>query len=258
MTCAECRAALGGYVDGELSPLDSAAVSAHLTSCVSCTAEHSELLQMMRHIQEKLPPLQAPPALRDRIKASIARADSPRDSLRQEQSGRRWRPWLAAAGIVLAGGAGYLAGTRRTDSVVPSLADAVLSAHVRSLQPGHLTDIVSSDQHTVKPWFTGKLDYAPSVLRLETDGFPLAGGRLDYLPDRPVAALVYTRRSHVINVLSYPATTTGDVAPHLESKKGFQIANWSAGGMTWWVVSDLAADELRGFCSLLRERLAAP
>ena len=132
-------------------------------------------------------------------------------------------------------------------------ADALLTAHVRSLQQGHLTDVVSSDQHTVKPWFTGKLDFSPAVPRLESEGFPLVGGRLDYVGDRAVAALVYQRRAHIINVVTYPAESEKAVAPHLESHRGYQIANWSAGGMTYWVVSDLNADELRSFCTLMRE-----
>jgi anti-sigma factor RsiW len=126
------------------------------------------------------------------------------------------------------------------------------------LQQGHLTDVVSTDQHTVKPWFTGKLDFSPAVPRLESEGFPLVGGRLDYIASRPVAALVYQRRAHIINVLTYPSESAAAVAPHLETRRGFQIANWTAGGMAYWVVSDLNADELRTFCTLMREADAAP
>jgi anti-sigma factor RsiW len=129
----------------------------------------------------------------------------------------------------------------------------VLTAHVRSLQLGHLTDVVSTDQHTVKPWFTGKLDFSPAVPRLEADSFPLVGGRLDYVGGRAVAALVYKRRAHVINVMTYPVASDATAGLHLETHRGFQIANWSDGGMAYWVVSDLNADELRAFCALMRD-----
>ena len=257
-SCAEWQAQLSAYADGELASTDALAVAQHLSGCEACAREFNDLLQTMKTIHEQLPPLKAPDALRARVRSDLARAAFDSTPRLMSPSPRRWDQWLIAASLVLVSGSAYVAGARVAPSRPPSVGDAVLTAHVRSLQAGHLTDVASADQHTVKPWFTGKLDFSPAVARLESDGFPLVGGRLDYVADRPVAALVYSRRSHIINVLTYPAATGADVAPHLESRNGFQIANWTGAGMSYWVVSDLNADELRGFCALLREHTARP
>jgi anti-sigma factor RsiW len=149
-------------------------------------------------------------------------------------------------------GVAYGIGARSAPSSGTQMADAMLTAHVRSLQQGHLTDVISTDQHTVKPWFTGKLDFSPAVPRLEADSFPLVGGRLDYVGSRAVAALVYQRRAHIINVLTYPVES-GAADLKIETRRGFQIASWTVGGMAYWAVSDLNAEELRTFCTLMRE-----
>ena len=255
-SCTVWQAQLSAYADGELSTTDSLAVAQHVTGCKACAREFNDLLLAMKTIREQMPSLKAPNALRARVLADLARADFAAPARGAPRASARWNGWLVAATLVLVAGSGYLAGTRMAAPRTQSVDDAVLAAHVRSLQPGHLTDVSSTDQHAVKPWFTGKLDFSPSVARLDSSGFLLVGGRLDYLENRAVAALVYRRRSHLINVLSYPATRPGDVAPHLESKNGFQIANWSGRGIMYWVVSDLNAEELRGFCALLRERIA--
>ena len=256
-SCAEWQAQLSAHADGELAATDALALAQHLSRCEACAKEFNDLSQTMTTINEKLPPLKAPDGLRARVLADLTSADFGSAS-RRVSAARRPERWLMAASLVLVAGSAYVGGGRWAPSRAPSVSDAVLAAHVRSLQAGHLTDVASTDQHTVKPWFTGKLDFSPAVARLQPDGFPLVGGRLDYVADRPVAALVYSRRSHIINVLTYPAAARPDVAPHLESKNGFQIASWTIGAMSYWVVSDLNADEVRGFCSLLRDRIAAP
>ena len=246
---------LSAHIDGELDAGEARDVAAHLATCEACAAEYSLLLNTVESMHRNLPPLRAPNALRERVIADIHRpAAQPRE--RTLRAPRTYRTWAAAAAVVAMIGTAYAIGARTSSASSP--ADAVLTAHVRSLQQGHLTDVVSTDQHTVKPWFTGKLDFSPAVPRLESEGFPLVGGRLDYIANRPVAALVYQRRAHIINVLTYPSESAAAVAPHLETRRGFQIANWTAGGMAYWVVSDLNADELRTFCTLMREADAAP
>jgi anti-sigma factor RsiW len=139
-----------------------------------------------------------------------------------------------------------------------SITDDVLAGHVRSLLVDHLTDVATSDQHTVKPWFNGKIDFAPPVVDLARDGFPLQGGRVDYIGGRVVAALVYKRQSHIINVFVWPAAS-GETTTTLRtsaSRDGYNMTNWSAGGLTFWAVSDVNADDLTRFREAFSSRTA--
>jgi anti-sigma factor RsiW len=247
---------LSAHIDGELDAGEALDMAAHLATCETCATEYAVLLNTVESMRQHLPPLRAPTALRERVVAAIHTTAVPRG--RTFRAARSFRPWAAAATVAVMIGAAYGIGARTATPAATPTADAVLTAHVRSLQQGHLTDVASTDQHTVKPWFTGRLDFSPAVPRLESEGFPLVGGRLDYVANRPVAALVYQRRAHIINVLTYPSESVVAVSPRLESRRGFQIASWSAGGMAYWVVSDLNADELRAFCSLIRDGAVAP
>ncbi len=166
-----------------------------------------------------------------------------------------WRTWLRVA-LAPIGVAAIVFVTHSMSQ--PSLEDKitqdVVASHVRSLMvPNHLMDVPSSDKHTVKPWFNGKLDFSPSVVDLKEDGFVLAGGRLDYLSDRPVAALVYQRREHKINLLIWPSHEAADGKIKFTSRQGYSVFHWVSSGMNYWAVSDLNANELKQFSELIRQ-----
>jgi anti-sigma factor RsiW len=196
---------------------------------------------------------QAPTPLRERVTTAV-RAAEPRPSAPDRgRSGANWWQW-ATMGAVFASGA-VVAWTLSlflaAQGEIAQLSDDVVADHVRSLMAAHLTDVASSNQHTVKPWFNGKLDYTPPVRDLSQEGFPLVGGRLDYLDGRSVAALVYRRRLHTINLFVWPCDDTATSGSKRLIRRGYNIVNWCDGGMQFWAVSDLNAGELQTFTQLL-------
>jgi anti-sigma factor RsiW len=180
----------------------------------------------------------APGSLRSRVKHRL----SPRAAA-GVPTGPYWRGLAAAASLVLVLVGGWQAVTWRASVAEGEVAKQVLDAHLRSLQLAHLTDVASTDQHTVKPWFVGKLDFVPPVADLSAEGFPLVGGRLDVVGGRSVAALVYNRRRHVINLFVWPAEER-DAAPRSGTLRGYSWVRWTRHGMSFWAASDLAAPEL--------------
>ena len=255
MNCREVEARLGAYLDGELDASERAAVGAHLKTCAGCTAVLDRLRGVRTAVKNELAAYRAPDTLRMRVRDAVREAaptvSTPRTPL--------WT-WLAvaAAVVVTAIGSWKVASDR---AAATALADELLAAHVRSLLPGHLTDVPSSDQHTVKPWFNGKLDFSPPVPDEAADGYPLVGGRLDYVGDRLVAALVYARRLHRINVFVWPgpAEPLAGEATRAE-RNGYRFVRWAAGGMVFWAVSDLDQAELDAFVRLVAraDSAAAP
>lgn len=207
---------------------DDEALAEHMLTCPSC------IMRIHANYYE------APPGLEDRIRQSIRREAAP---------GRGWRYMAVAASLLLAVSlAGNVALVRSRPGPRQMLASEVLSAHIRSLAGTHLLDVPSSDRHTVKPWFNGKLDFSPQVKSI--DGFPLLGGRLEYLEGHPAAALVYGRNKHIVNLFTWPSgTARGEAA---EVKNGYNLLTWSSDGMAFWVISDLNEAELRSFVSLYR------
>jgi len=238
MSCERVERDLGAYVDRELDVEGSMAIRDHLGTCAACrrqAAEHEALGRLVR----AAPYYSAPDRLRARVSAQTRRSTSM----------RRILTWAAAAVLVLSAGGGIA--VWRSASTGNAIADEVVNSHVRSLMANHLFDVQSTDQHTVKPWFLGKLDFSPPVADLASIGFPLVGGRLDYVGGRPVAALVYRRQNHAINVFVAPVRGDTAVRASARSVRGFHVHYWTRDGMAFWAVSDLNDAELTTFVRAL-------
>jgi mycothiol system anti-sigma-R factor len=238
---------ISAYLDGELLPEEMSALRDHLASCSECAAEYETLRGVTRRVKDGFDRPRAPDALRARIRSSLARGSSDAKPV-------QWRrvPAVAliAAGLAIAvlSSSVTLAVARRGDSSA-RIADDILASHLRSLMPGHLTDVTSNDTHNVKPWFNGRLDLSPNVPRLDSLGFPLVGGRLDYANGRAIAAVVYRRRQHVINVFSWPSTAASVRRATIE-ENGYHLVHWREGGFEYWVASDVNAADLQQFVDL--------
>jgi anti-sigma factor (TIGR02949 family) len=234
MMCADVARDLEPYVDRELDADSIAAIRAHVSACASCrqrVAERETLGRLVRSVPYRL----APDRLRARVVAQVQR----------KRSLHHLMTWAAAAVLIVSVGAGFMfvrSATIESDALVEDLVDS----HVRSLLAEHLFDVQSTDQHTVKPWFLGKLDFSPPVIDLAPAGFPLVGGRLDYISEQAVAALIYQRQKHTINVFVWPASNHGSGARE-RAIRGFNVRHWVRNGMSFWAVSDLNEAELNEF-----------
>jgi mycothiol system anti-sigma-R factor len=250
MSCDLSGTLLHAYFDGELDAVRAAEFERHLESCRECTATLGAAESMRSTLQRAQLYETAPAELRKKIRAelkvSVANTGAPPVSA--------WRWLAAAAAILLVTGVAWFAVPRsRTTSPESVTAAEVLDAHIRSLQPGHLTDVASTDQHTVKPWFDGKLDFIPPVRDFMDEGFPLIGGRLDVLGERNVAALVYGRRKHFINVFVWP-TKEADTPIHPPgSRQGYQWVHWRHQSMEFCAVSDVSAQDLHELAQLFNQ-----
>jgi anti-sigma factor RsiW len=253
MNCQDVHKLLHPYSDGELDLVRSLEVEEHLSSCTACAEQQTNLRSLHDALSSRSLYYSAPDALRARLQL----ATNPVTPQTRER--QTWlRPLALAAGILLLVGMSatlailFFRGANRATS---GLEDWVIASHVRSLQVNHLTDVVSSDRHTVKPWFRDKLDFSPQVPELAPQGFPLAGGRLDYLDGRAVAALVYQRGKHAINVFTWPATN-GDGSARDFDRQGFHIRAWQQASMNYWAISDVNEADLDQFVRLFREQTA--
>jgi anti-sigma factor RsiW len=255
MRCDDSRDALSAYVDGELLPEEAEVIRLHLASCRDCASEHESVVALSRRLKSDLPRLRAPDVLKARIRSALAQTDA------VEPAGRvrrvRWAGLIAAGVVVaaLSAGGSFVLARRGTS---PSIDAQVLSSHIRSLMPGHLTDVASNDLHNVKPWFNGRVDLSPVVPRLDSAGFPLIGGRLDYVGGRPVAAVVYMRRLHVINVFSWPVDDRAPRAAVVSTEKGYHLVRWRDDGAEFWAASDVSVPELDQFVALFARSESIP
>jgi anti-sigma factor RsiW len=240
MNCIDVRNLLAAHVDGELDLVRSMEIDKHIEQCDDCSVACARQLALgaaLRDTAQQTAPLE----LRHRIVTAI----------RKEAGGAAYPRWLGLAAALLVGmGLTWLMLPHQPASV--AMADEIVANHVRSMQADHLTDVETSDRHTVKPWFNGKLDFSPRVQDLAGDGFPLVGGRLDYLDHRPVAALVYRRDKHLINLFAWPAESS-DPVPSTDVR-GFHIIHWIQDGLVWCAVSDVESAQLNRFSALLQSR----
>ena len=253
MNCTDARNLVHAYLDGELDLMRQMEIDDHLRQCQACPPIYDSQRALQSALKEDGLYFTAPPRLQRQVRASIRAAAAP----------ARWRSWglsaqsigvaTAAAIIILAVAMGPMLSRR---SHGDQIAQEVVSAHIRSLMVNHLTDVPSSDQHTVKPWFAGKLDFSPAVIDLQADGFSLVGGRLDYVENRPVAALAYRRGAHVINLFVWPSASSGDTSETLDTRQGYNVVSWTSDHANSWAVSDLNPTELRQFAQLVRDRMA--
>ena len=255
MNCQETRNLIHAYLDGELDLVKSLEIEDHLQGCPDCSQIYKDQQALRAALNTDALYFRSPAPLRKQILAALRQAE-------KLDAGARWvLPWrwlgAAVALVALVFVAWSVTRSLSASSANDLLAQEVVASHVRSLMPNHLADVASSDQHTVKPWFSGKLDFSPVVVDLANQGFPLIGGRLDYVDNRPVAALVYRYQQHVINLFSWPAAGATDTAVTLETRQGYHLAHWIKSNMAYWAVSDLNETELQQFVQLV-QNLASP
>ena len=251
MNCKQAESLVAAYADGEVDELRSYSINRHLLGCAGCAANYQGMLELRARIRAEVPYFVASPALQARVRATIGAVQASVPP-RPRPAGDRWR-WLS--GGVLAGctasvfawmlGTTVLAWRANEDFAV-----AAVATHVRATLGDHLIEVASSDRHTVKPWLSARLDYSPPVQDLASEGFPLIGGRLDYLERRPVATLVYRYHTHTIDVFVRPETSRAPM-PELRTVRGFNVAHASGPSMDWLAVSDAEPAVLSSFVQRL-------
>jgi anti-sigma factor RsiW len=248
--CTEAQNLIESYVDGELDLGRNVEIEEHLGDCRTCAPLHQDALELRWRIREEVPYFRASPDLKQWVRAIAGEK-------REEPSRSRAPVWAwagaVAAVVLLTLVTAGLVRRAAESSREQMITQEIVADHVRSLMANHLTDVASTDQHTVKPWFNGKLDFAPPVDDFGAQGFPLVGGRLDYLDGRPVAALVYQLGKHPINLFVWTAPEKYVEKATRQAVQGYNIFFWARDGMNYCAISDLAADEMQTFAALLQK-----
>jgi len=245
MNCEQTPELIDAYIDRELDVLRNVEFERHFEKCETCESEYEQKLRLRSVVQTGATYFAAPDLLKQRVRRQMPGQP------------RSWR-WLAIAAVVLIAAVSGLVtwsiiSVRSRSRADEMLAQEIVSSHVRSLMLDHLIDVPSSDNHTVKPWFNGKLDFAPAVKDLSAQGFPLVGGRLDYIGNRTVAALVYQKRKHPINLFVWTTSETGDQPEQQFSRQGYNLIHWIKSGTSYWAVSDVNNPDLHEFVQLVQQ-----
>lgn len=256
--CPEWRVMLHGFVDGELDSVHAAQFEDHLATCANCRAEMEGVRAVREIIDQDGVKWRPPEALRSQVLSmlSFEQAATASNLPRQTPVWRRAldfiRQWSFVPSLAVLATGAFLFINAPSQTLL--LQDQIMASHVRSMMADHLTDVLTSDQHTVKPWFNGKIDFSPPVSDLAKDGFPLVGGRVDYFGGRAVAALVYRRHGHVINLFIWPAASAAQATTVHD---GYNMRQWSDGGLVFWAISDVASGDLAEFETLFRRAARA-
>ena len=266
MDCKQTQEALSAYVDAELDAAAAMALAAHVEDCPVCRAALQDLQALRTQVAQQATRYAAPEHLKQRISAALAAERPPgtqpaERTLRPQHAAappqRRKSMWnwawinLGLAGLSTTAFAVTLALYLGQPTGSELLEQELVASHFRALMPDHLSDVASTDQHTVKPWFAGKLDYSPPVYDLAQQGFALTGGRLDYVHQRTVAALAYRHKQHIIDLYVWPVQAP-DAAPRGSSRQGYQLLGWRQNGMQFEAVSDINGQDLAAFAGQLR------
>ena len=233
------------YLDGELDPANALGVAQQMSTEPALAAEGERIKALQRLIHERLPRDVAPPGLHARVEASIGGLRRPR----AQPSWRAMAASIALTAMVASSSTWILVGSQPTANTI---ADSLVSDHIRALMAPEPTDVVSSDRHTVKPWFNGRIPESPRVVDLAKDGFPLVGGRLDVVGQTPVPTLVYRHEKHLISLTEIPAQSRFELARTSHSITGYNVVHWTENGVSYWAISDVAAATLEDFARLFR------
>ncbi len=259
MDCKQSQELLSAYVDAELDAASAMALAVHVEDCPACRAALEQLQALKTQVAQQATRHAAPEHLQHRIRTALA-AEQPQRARQSRRAGApqgRKSAWnwawinLGLTGLSTTAFAVTLALYLGQPSGSELLEQELVASHFRALMPDHLSDVASTDQHTVKPWFAGRLDYSPPVYDLAQQGFALIGGRLDYVHQRTVAALAYRHKQHIIDLYVWPVQAA-DAAPRGSSRQGFQLLGWRQNGMQFQAVSDMNGQDLATFAGQLR------
>ena len=258
MTCDDARLLMHAYLDDELDAAQSASMAAHLQDCAACAASYGTYARLHKALAQPGLYHRAPDALRERWSSAQSAAKSAVPApFRHRRAPLAYAMAAGFAGALLLTSPAWITALQQRGADSNSVVAEAISSHIRSLQAQHLMDVVSTDQHTVKPWFEGKLDFSPRVKDLASEGFPLIGGRLDAIDGRSVAALIYKRHLHVINLYQWPADAS-TMAQDVMQRHGYTVIRWTAEGMRYVAISDVSAGDLQQFVLAFQNDAGTP